>query len=171
MGEEIPDRREAIRLLREDRARTTKLLRRLSPEAFATTGLGGGAWSPKDLVGHLETWEQFALDAVWAFGRGEPAPIAQQPFDTDELNLREVERKAALSVEAIARSAATTHDRLLAALEALSDERWAAPEGAETDRTAGDRLGTILGGSRGFFRHDPDHWDDLDAFAAAHTSD
>ena len=171
MSEGVPGRRDAIRLLREDRARTTKLLRRLSTDTFVTTGLGGGAWSPKDLVGHLETWEQYALDAVHAIERGEPAPITQQQLDTDDLNLREVERKAGLSAEAMARSAATTHDRLLAALEALADERWDAPEGPATDRTVGDRIGSILGGSLGPVRHDPDHWDDLESFAAYHESD
>jgi uncharacterized damage-inducible protein DinB len=170
MSEDVPGRLDAIRLLREDRARTTKLLRRLSTDLFVETGLGGGAWSPKDLVGHLETWEQHALDALEAIERGEPAPIAQQQLDTDALNLREVERKAGLSAEAIARSAATTHGRLLAALEALPDERWNAPEGEGTERTVADRLGSILGGSRGFFRHDPDHWDDLETFAAVHAS-
>jgi hypothetical protein len=65
----------------------------------------------------------------------------------------------------VSASAIATHDRLVAALEALTDTSWSAPEGADTDRTVGDRLGSILGGSRGFFRHDPDHWDDLAAFA------
>jgi hypothetical protein len=169
MTEDVPGRHDAVRLLREDRARTTKLLRQLSADLFVETGLGGGAWSPKDLVGHLETWEQHALDALEAIERGAPAPITQQQLDTDALNLREVERKAGLSAEAVARSAATTHGRLLAALEALPDARWDAPEGQGTDRTVGDRLGSILGGSRGYFRHDPDHWDDLETFVAAHA--
>jgi len=169
MTEDVPGRLDAIRLLREDRAHTTKLLRRLSPDLFVETGLGGGAWSPKDLVGHLETWEQHALDALEAIDRGEPAPITQQQLDTDALNLREVERKAGLSAEVIARSAATTHGRLLAGLEALPDERWNAPEDVGAERTVGDRLGTILGGSRGHFRHDPDHWDDLETFAGGHA--
>ena len=137
----------------------------LSPDAFLRTGLGGGTWSPKDLVGHLETWEQFALEAIEAIGRGEPAPITGQSLDTDDLNRREVERKAGRSAAEVSASAIATHDRLLAALEALADTRWSAPEGEGTDRTVGDRLGSILGGSRGFFRHDPDHWDDLAAFA------
>ena len=111
------------------------------PTCSSTTGLGGGDWSPKDLVGHLETWEQHALDALEAFERDKPAPIAQQPLDTDALNLREVERKAGLSAEAIARSAATTHGRLLAALEALADERWEAPE-ARGNGTDGRRTGS-----------------------------
>jgi len=164
--EEVPGRAEAIRLLREDRARTAALLEQLSAEGFVTPGLGGGTWSPKDLVGHLETWEQQALDALDAIKRGEPAPITQQPLDTDELNLREVERKAARSAEEIRAAASATYERMLASFVALSDEDWRAPEGADTDRSLADRLGSILGGSRGYFRHDPDHWDDLEAFGA-----
>ena len=165
MTDDVPSRLDAIRLVREDRARTRELLDRLSPDAYLQTGLGGGTWSPKDLVGHLETWEQFALEAIEAIGRGEPAPITQQSLDTDDLNRREVDRKAGRSAVEVSTSAIATHDRLLAALEALADDRWSAPEGEGTDRTVGDRLGSILGGSRGFFRHDPDHWDDLAAFA------
>jgi hypothetical protein len=170
MSEHVPGRLDAIHLLGEDRAHTTALLGRLSSDAFVTTGLGGGTWSPKDLVGHLETWEQHALDALDAVGRGEPAPITQQPLDTDALNLRAVERKAGRGPEEIAASASATHGRLLAELEVLSDEVWNAPEHAGTDRTVGDRLGSILGGSLGLFRHDPDHWDDVEAFAVAHPS-
>src|SRR6187200_1421094 len=156
---------DALRLVREDRARTRELLDRVSGDAFLRTGLGGGTWSPKDLVGHLETWEQFALEAIEAFRRGEPAPITGQSLDTDDLNRREVERKADRSATEVTASAIATHDRLLAALEGLADTAWVAPEGEGTERTLGDRLGSILGGSRGFFRHDPGHWDDLEAFA------
>jgi len=165
MTDGVPSRQDAIHLVREDRVRTRELLDRLSPDAFVQSGLGGGTWSPKDLVGHLETWEQFALEAIEAIGRGEPAPITGQSLDTDELNRREVERKAGRSASEVSTSAMETHDRLLAALAALADASWTAPEGEDTDRTVGDRLGSILGGSRGFFRHDPDHWDDLAAFA------
>lgn len=156
---------DAIRLVREDRARTRELLDGVSGEAFVRTGLGGGSWSPKDLVGHLETWEQFALEAIDAFGRGEPAPITGQSLETDDLNRREVERKAGRSAADVTASAIATHDRLLAAMGALDDTQWSAPEVDGTERTVGDRLGSILGGARGYFRHDPDHWDDLAAFA------
>ena len=152
MTDGVPNRLDAMRLLREDRARTRELLDRVSGDAFVRTGLGGGTWSPKDLVGHLETWEQFALEAIEAIGRGEPAPIAGQSLDTDDLNQREVERKAGRSAADVTASSIATHDRLLAALEALADTAWVAPEGEGTERTVGDRLGSILGGSRGHFR-------------------
>ena len=165
MTEGVPGRTEAIRLLREDRVRTSALLDRLSSDAFVTTGLGGGTWSPKDLVGHLETWERFAIDALEAIERGQPAPISQERLDTDALNRREVEGKAGRGETETRASASATYERLLGAIDALPDARWGGPEGPGTDRTVGDRLGSILGGSLGLFRHDADHWQDLEAFA------
>ena len=58
MADDVPGKTDAIRLAREDRDRTNALLASIDPAAFETTGLGGGTWSPKDLVGHLETWEE-----------------------------------------------------------------------------------------------------------------
>jgi hypothetical protein len=72
----LPTRRAAIRVLEEGRARIEELLDRLPRSAMATPGLGGGAWSPKDLIGHLTSWEEHALDALAAWGRDERAPIA-----------------------------------------------------------------------------------------------
>jgi hypothetical protein len=59
---------------------------------------------------------------------------------------------------------------LLARLEAVGDERWASPTTPGAEDTVGGRLGSILGGRLGGFRHDPDHWADLEAFAAAHPA-
>ena len=170
MSEQVPARLEAIRLLREDRERTRASMDRLSPTAFESAGLGGGTWSPKDLVGHLETWEEHALEALEAVLRGEPAPITQQPLDTDELNRTAVEGKAGRSAAEALGSAAATHARILEALAAVTDDRWSAPEGSATERSLADRLGSILGGSLGYFRHDPDHWGDIEAFVSEHAA-
>src|SRR5262245_33275249 len=115
MADEVPERDDAIRLARDDRARTNELLASIDPSAFETTGLGGGTWSPKDLVGHLETWEENALDALDAWDRGERAPIAAQvqSLGTDEFNRREVDRKASTPGDATRTSAAATHTRML----------------------------------------------------------
>jgi DinB superfamily len=165
----VPSRIEAIEILRADRDRTVALFALLTPGDMERIGLGGGDWAPKDLVGHLESCEQDALDALAAWDRGDAAPIetAIRTLGIDEVNRREVERKASLSTESIATSAAATHERLLDALETLDDGRWAAhPQPDGDDDTMGRLLGDVLGGTQGLFRHDQDHWHDLETFPA-----
>jgi hypothetical protein len=171
MTDERADRAEAIDELRDDRARTDALLDAIDPAAYETTGLGGGDWSPKDLIGHLETWDQHALDAIAAWQAGErPAiGVALETLGTDEVNRREVERKAAVPLEEVLTSAAATHRALLEALASVGDDWWGSKEHGD-ERSHGQMLGGILGGSRGFFRHDPDHWPDLEAFAKEHPA-
>src|SRR3954466_10308993 len=117
---------DATRLAREDRDRTNALLASIDPSAFETGGLGGGTWSPKDLVGHLETWEENALEALDAWDRGERAPVAAklQALGTDGFNAREVERKAATPSDTVRTSAAATHARMLERFAAIDEDRW-----------------------------------------------
>ena len=171
MTDDVADRRQAIEETRADRERTLALLDAIATDAFEATGLGGGEWSPKDLLGHLESWEQHALDAIAAWDRGDRAPIglALETLGTDEVNRREVERKAGMSAEQIRASSASTHRALLDAMQAATDEWWqTSPDDGE--RTRGQRLGGTLGGELGLFRHDPDHWADLESFAVTHPA-
>jgi hypothetical protein len=172
MADDTPGRDEAIRLAREDRERTNALLASIDPSAFETTGLGGGTWSPKDLVGHLETWEENALAALDAWDRSERAPIVAelQTLGTDEFNRQAVERKASMSADETRSSAEATHARMLERFGALSDARWSSEPIDGDGATVGARLGSTLGGELGLFRHDPDHWPDLESFAAAHPA-
>ena len=172
MADDVPGKDEAIRIAREDRERTNALLASIDSSAFETVGLGGGTWSPKDLVGHLETWEENALAALDAWDRGERSPVAAQleALGTDGFNAREVERKAATPGDAVRTSAAATHARMLERFAALAEDRWSSAPVAGDERTAAEQLGGILGGDLGAFRHDPDHWPDLEAFAADHPA-
>ena len=172
MADDVPTRADAIRMVREDRQRTLALLDALASDALTTTGLGGGEWSPKDLIGHLESWEEHALGALDAWERGEAPRIGGQlrSIGTDELNRREVERKTDRGLAAVRSSATATHERLLERFEAISDDRWAEPPSPGEEHSVGGRLGSILGGSLGGFRHDPDHWSDLEGFAAEHPA-
>jgi hypothetical protein len=173
MTDDAADRGRAIDEVRRDRARTLALLDAIDADALATAGLGGGAWSPKDLIGHLETWEQHALDAIaaWELRGRPPIDVALGTIGTDEVNRRAVEDKAAVPVEEARASASATHRALVGALEAATDEWWRTPVlDDDGERTHGQRIGGILGGARGLFRHDPDHWDDLEAFGAAHPA-
>ncbi|HSJ50488.1 MAG TPA: DinB family protein [Actinomycetota bacterium] len=170
MGE-LPTRREAIRILERERARTVDLLDALPKAALMRTGLGGGTWSPKDLIGHLATWEEFALDALAAWERGERAPIDDLAYTvpTSKINDQAVRRKAPWSLAKVRRESERTHRELLDAIASLSDARWRAPVTARGRSQLGKRLGSILGGPGGGFHHDAGHHRSLVAFVADQT--
>ncbi len=166
----LPTRRQAIRILEEGRARTDELIDRLPRGALARPGLGGGTWSPKDLLGHLASWEEYALDALDAWERDTRAPIDELQFtvSTGRINAQNVERKAGWSLAKVRRETERTHEELLRAIRSMSDPRWRRPATPRGRRPLGARLGAILGGPAGPFRHDVAHHLSLAAFVAAH---
>jgi DinB family protein len=165
-----PSRRAAVRILREGRARTLDLLERVPPGAFTRPGLGGGEWSPKDLVGHLTSWEEYALDALAAWERGARAPIDDLQFtvSTSRINRQNVDRKASWSAARVRRESQRTHAELLEAIERLTDGRWGRPATPRGRKPLGLRLGGILGSPGGAFRHDAAHHPSLLAFVEGH---
>ncbi|MGZ4149976.1 MAG: DinB family protein [Actinomycetota bacterium] len=164
-----PTRDQAVRILRDERARVLALLDALPPPAFTRPGLGGGDWSPKDLLGHLESWEEHALGALDAWSRGERAPIdvALQTRGLTRVNLDEVARKAARTPAAARSAAAATHAALLSAIGAVPPARWSAPPVPRARLSLGLKVGRILAGP-GLFDHDAAHLKDLRAFVAEH---
>src|SRR6266487_3706536 len=114
MVQPVPTRAEAIRILERDRRTTLGLLQRLPARAITARGLGGGDWSPKDLIGHLESWEQHALDALEAWARGDPAPsdVALRSAGLNALNRAEVERISLWSAAKVLGAAVSTHERI-----------------------------------------------------------
>jgi Mycothiol maleylpyruvate isomerase N-terminal domain len=162
--------REAVTLLRRQRREVTALLDRLSPRALSRPGLGGGAWAPKDLIGHLESWEEHALAALDAWSRNEVAPIDRdiRALGLNAVNAREVERKSSRSARGARAAADATFARLIERIEAVPRDRWQAPPTSRARRTLGRSVGGILGGPRGPFTHDQAHLPDLRAFVAEH---
>lgn len=165
-------RRQAVRRLRVEREEVLELLGQLPPRARSRPGLGGGDWSPKDLIGHLETWEEHALAAIDAWSRDEPAPIdrALRTQGLTAVNRAEVERRSRRSVAAVLASANATHDRLVAAIEGMPDAVWNAPATSRGRVSLGHRVGQILVGTRDPFAHDSAHLKDLRAFVADHAT-
>ena len=166
----VPTRREAIGVLEEGRARIDELLDRLPKAATTTPGLGGGAWSPKDLIGHLASWEEHALDALAAWARDERAPIDDLWFtlSTSRINDQAVRRKAAWSLAKVRRESERTHAELLDAIRRMSDVRWRSPATSRGRKALGARLGSILVGGNRPFRHDAAHLRSLQAFVERH---
>ncbi len=159
-------RHRAVQILEDARAQTLDLVDRLPKAALTRTGIGGGEWSPKDLLGHLTSWEEFALDALAAWDAGEGAPIDAlwRTVSTTRINRQNVERKAAWSVSKVRRESERTLAELVAAIEGLSDTRWGSPVTERGRKPLAIRLGGILGGPTGPFRHDEAHHPTLRAF-------
>ena len=57
-----PTKREALTILERGHREVGRLIEQLPSRSLSTTGIGGGAWSPADLLGHLAAWEGFALE-------------------------------------------------------------------------------------------------------------
>jgi hypothetical protein len=167
---DVPTRREAILVLTRQRAEVLALLERLPARARTRPGLGGGDWSPKDLLGHLESWERHALDALEAWARDEPAPVdvALRRDGLTAVNAREVQRRARRPYGRVASEAAATHAALLEAIRSMPRARWVAPATSRGRAALGVRLGRLLVGA-GPFGHDRAHLRDLAAFVEDHA--
>jgi DinB superfamily len=166
--EPVP-RLEALARLERGRAETVALLDRIAARHVSTPGLGSGEWSARDLIGHLASWERYALEAASAWERGERAEIDRMWFtvSTSRLNAANVEAKAAWPLAKLRRDAARTHDDLLALIRSLSNERWSTPATARARKPLGVRIGSILSGPSGPFRHDEAHHASLRTFLEA----
>jgi hypothetical protein len=141
----------------------------LPSAALTRPGLGRGEWSPKDLVGHLASWESHALEALAAWLHGEPAPIdgRLRVEGLSVVNAAEVARKSAWSAKAVRDDADRLHRELLAKIAGFPVEDWNKPTTPRTRGPLWKRLGSILGGPAGSFRHVDAHLSDLAAFVDA----
>jgi hypothetical protein len=149
---EAPTRAEAIRILEEGRTAIEELLARIPRADLERPGVGGGEWSPKDLVGHLASWEERALEALAAWDRDERAPIDRELYSRklSDINAEAVAAKAGMTFAQVRRAADRTHAELLEAIRTMPDERWNAPATARGRKPLGHRLGQILVGKAAF---------------------
>ncbi len=167
-----PSRRQALRILERGHRSVDELLRRLPSAAMTVRGVGGGEWSPKDLIGHLESWEEYALQALDAWDEGHGPAIDRELWSSSpsKVNRDAVARKARRPLAETRRRADRTFETLVARLEAMSDRRWRQPSTPRGRKTAGERLGSYLGGPAGPFRHAEAHLKELRAFVEEHGS-
>lgn len=161
-----PSRDQAIAILDAGFVSIRDVADALSDDDFARSGtIGGGDWSAKDLIGHLQTWEEFALEAMAAWREGDKAPITDRldVEGVDAVNRQAVRAKAAYDVDEARRSATDTHRRVVSELQAIGDGEWSSstPEGSSW----GGRLGDILEGLDLPFAHADAHIEDLQDFA------
>ena len=170
-AETIPTRTQSLKILEAGHRAVRDLIAQLPRRAVTTPGLGGGDWSPKDLVGHLASWEERAIAALRAWEEGHAPAFDKELWSTSTsaLNRASFEAKAKLSAPEMMRRADATHAELMARIRGMSDQRWRRPGTSRGRKTVGERLGGILGGPGGSFRHAEAHLKDLRAFVDAHA--
>ncbi len=168
-----PGRADAVATLEIGQARLAALLTTLSDEQLSRPAtIGGGDWSAKDLIGHIATWEEMALEALEAWRDGTTPWFDQEPYvgpgSTDRINAATIERKAGLSLQQIRTSAEQTHRQLMSSIQALTDEEWSSKiVWREEEITLAGRLGSLTAAVDGPFRHAFDHIPDLEVYVAS----
>lgn len=165
----MTSRDEAVGLLEQQHTAVAELLDELDADALARRGtLAGGEWSAKDLAAHLGSWEEFCLQTMDAFARGE-RPAIEDAFDgegaTDRINEREALRFLPADPADVLARFEDLHRRVVGAIRGLSDEAWVAAYPYDSDAdTLGARVGGLLGSDDGDFMHASAHLPDLRAY-------
>jgi hypothetical protein len=175
---ELPTRAEAIATLQEGDAELRGLLNGVGEWALERAAtIGGGDWSAKDLVGHLQSWEGFAVRTLEEWQRREEPWILQAAFSgaggeqVDALNAFTYERTKAMRPGEVLQEYERTHAEMIALMEGMSDERWnegpfwPAPE--ERRDGLGSLLGSVLGAPHRPFGHAFAHLPNLEDYVAS----
>jgi hypothetical protein len=160
-------RAQAIAIIEEGHDALDRLLDDMDPSTLIRPGLGGGDWSPKDLIGHIASWEEHASEALDSWDRNQPAQVNRdlRALGTDDVNARAVAAWALLDLTEVRSRADASHSRLVRRIDQIGDERWSLPPTPRGRRPMSERLGSILGGPGGDFRHADAHLPDLEEFA------
>lgn len=162
-----PSRQEAVRILDEGYDALMETASQLSPDRLDDAGgIPGGAWSIKDLIGHLATWEEVALETIeeWV-GVKKPAVVDRLSTKgaVDAFNDERVRDKTRLFPSDVLADAGRVHSALVGEIEKLSDEQWNARSGYPTDRPIrlGKLLSLVLGAPGKPFGHTEVHLEEL----------
>jgi hypothetical protein len=160
-------RQEAIDILERGHGRIRRLVRRIPAHRMARPGVGGGDWTPKDLVGHLCFWEENVLEALEAWNAGERAPIDREIYERSigAINEAGVRRRSRHTLARVLRDWDNVHGELIRAIRTMPDARWENPATPRGRKALGHRMGQLLLG-RGPFEHADAHVKDLEEFVA-----
>jgi hypothetical protein len=97
----------------------------LSDSQLLVSGVTG-AWSVKDILAHVTTWEEEALKHLPSILRGKTPPRYSVMYGgIDAFNARMTEQKKNLPLSEVRRQLTATHRKLLDFLETLPEEYFA----------------------------------------------
>jgi hypothetical protein len=169
----VVTRDDALATLEEGHRLTVDLIARLTDDQLSRPAtIGGGDWSAKDLLGHIASWEEYALRALDEWRRGERPwveDVFRTPDEVDRVNAEAVVAKAAMSDGEVREAAEASFRALADSLRSMSDDEWRrkAPYETKQRQRLGNLLGSITGAPKGPFAHAFAHLPDLDAYVAS----
>ena len=97
----------------------------LSDEALLTPGVTGH-WTVRDLLAHVATWEEEALNALPVIVQGGRLPRYASQGGIDAFNAREQEHKREFPLQRLKQESEATHRRLLAYVQRAPESAYAA---------------------------------------------
>jgi hypothetical protein len=159
---------EAVATLERGDRETRGELERLTPRDLLVTGIGGGEWSPKDLIGHLALWHEIALRTIDQHRAGTtPWIVGVFTSPGDGPNDEELALRAPWPLERARDAYEESRSSTISAVKALRDPEWSAPVPGWTQEpaTIGGLLGVVLGTEGLPFGHAFAHLDELRVFA------
>jgi hypothetical protein len=164
----VTTRQEAIETLERGHREIRRLIVQIPPHWMARPGVGDGGWTPKDLLGHLCSWEEKVLEALAAWEAGERAPIDRDIFTSSikAINAEGVRLRSRHTLARVRRDWDNVHGELVRTIRGMPDARWENPATARGRKSLGHRIGQLLVGT-GPFDHAESHVKDLRSFVEA----
>jgi hypothetical protein len=164
----VTTRQEAIETLERGHRDIRRLIRQIPPHWMARPGVGDGGWTPKDLLGHLCSWEEKVLEALAAWETGERAPIDRDIYAgsinaINAINAEGVRRRSRHTLARVQRDWDNVHGELVRTIRGMPDARWENPATPRGKKSLGHRIGQLLVGT-GPFDHAEAHVKDLRSF-------
>jgi hypothetical protein len=83
-----------------------------------------GHWSIRDVIAHITTWEEEALEALPLILQGKRLPRYTRYGGIDAFNAREQEQKRERSLAQLRTELTTTHERLITFLENCPEDAY-----------------------------------------------
>jgi uncharacterized protein (TIGR03083 family) len=127
----VPTKAEQRAALEADQQFWRDLAAEVGPARYAEPGPMGD-WTFGDLAGHLLGWRNRTISRLDALARGEPEPPAPWPSELGDddgvINDWIREHDSGRSPEELVAAYDRSYDRLIAAIDAVSDDRLTDPD-------------------------------------------
>jgi len=118
------DRRQLLKRLDKAWSEFQESYSGLSDAALKEPGVTG-AWSVRDILAHVTTWEEEALKHLPLILRNEKPPLYSAAYGgIDAFNARMTERKRNLSLSEVLRQLDDTHHRLIDLIESAPEDQF-----------------------------------------------